>query len=280
MSSRPINAITVNGRHRQNLGDLTSLCESIEKVGLLHPIVVTEGGQLIAGQRRLEACRQLGWTEIPVTVADNLTDAVHLLWAERDENTCRLSMTPSEKVALGRELEKLERSKAKARQSAAGANFGRGIASDKSPEAIPSGDARDAVGAGLGMAGVTYERARAVVDAAEAGDATAQEALVKMDRTGKIEPAYKAVFPNGKPRTRQAPPSPDTGRAQTISSAACRRLDKVLAQIDGFAIGLADFDVSPALQTAEPAQVEGWIKSATHGISALRQLRDRLKETV
>lgn len=41
-----------------------------------------------------------------------------LLEAERDENTCRLDMKPSEKVALGLALEELERPKAEARERA------------------------------------------------------------------------------------------------------------------------------------------------------------------
>ena len=58
------------GRYRKDLGDLRTLAESISEVGLLHPVVVTPEGRLIAGQRRLEACRTLGWTEVPVTVVD------------------------------------------------------------------------------------------------------------------------------------------------------------------------------------------------------------------
>jgi hypothetical protein len=65
-----IDRIHVGVRYRKEVGDLQSLADSIAEVGLLHPIVVTSEGLLIAGWRRLEACRKLGWTEIPVTVAD------------------------------------------------------------------------------------------------------------------------------------------------------------------------------------------------------------------
>lgn len=40
-----------------------------------------------------------------------------LLEAERDENTCRLDMKPSEKVALGLALEELEKPKARERKT-------------------------------------------------------------------------------------------------------------------------------------------------------------------
>lgn len=67
---RPIDAIDLGFRYRQDLGDLRPLAESIEEVGLLHPVVVTPEGRLIAGQRRLAACRLLGWAEVPVTVVE------------------------------------------------------------------------------------------------------------------------------------------------------------------------------------------------------------------
>jgi len=57
----PINQIRVGHRVRKDLGDLKGLAQSIEAVGLLHPIVVATGGKLIAGERRLKACRMLGW---------------------------------------------------------------------------------------------------------------------------------------------------------------------------------------------------------------------------
>ena len=134
---RLISEIVVDGRHRKDLGALDDLAASIADVGLLHPIVITPDGRLVAGQRRLEACRMLGWTEIPVTVASGLTDAVDALRAERDENACRKDMTPSEKVALGKALEALERPRAKQRQAIAGQMHGRGkIAAGNLPEAI------------------------------------------------------------------------------------------------------------------------------------------------
>ena len=42
-------------RFRKDLGDLKPLIESIERQGLIHPIVLTEDNQLICGRRRLAA---------------------------------------------------------------------------------------------------------------------------------------------------------------------------------------------------------------------------------
>jgi len=63
-SERAIAEIHVGERHRRDMGDIDHLAASIEDVGILHPIVVTPGGELIAGQRRLQACKLLGWSAI------------------------------------------------------------------------------------------------------------------------------------------------------------------------------------------------------------------------
>jgi hypothetical protein len=73
--SMKIAQIQIGFRYRKDLRDLRSLADSMGEVGLLHPVVVTLEVRLIAGQRRLEACRLLGWTKIPVTVVDLLQTA-------------------------------------------------------------------------------------------------------------------------------------------------------------------------------------------------------------
>ncbi|MGZ4617203.1 MAG: ParB N-terminal domain-containing protein, partial [Frankiaceae bacterium] len=100
--------IVVGERARKDYGDLTGLMESIREVGLLQPIGLAPGNRLLFGGRRLEACRRLGWESIPVTRPETRDDALSLLKAERDENTCRKDMTPEELVDLGLRLEELE----------------------------------------------------------------------------------------------------------------------------------------------------------------------------
>jgi hypothetical protein len=73
--SMKIDHIRIGFRYREDPEDLSSLADSIGEVGLLHPAVVTLEGRLIAGQRRPEACRSLGWTEIPLIVVDLLQAA-------------------------------------------------------------------------------------------------------------------------------------------------------------------------------------------------------------
>jgi ParB-like nuclease domain len=65
-----ISAIKIGQRHRQDMGDIEGLAQSIAEIGLLHPIVVTPSGKLIAGARRIQAFRKLGRSAIPATVID------------------------------------------------------------------------------------------------------------------------------------------------------------------------------------------------------------------
>jgi ParB family transcriptional regulator, chromosome partitioning protein len=68
LDTRAIAAIKVGKRHRRDLGDIDALAASIEDIGLLHPIIVNEDGLLLAGARRLAACKRLGWKKIPVNI--------------------------------------------------------------------------------------------------------------------------------------------------------------------------------------------------------------------
>lgn len=95
MTALPLNDIIVGDRDREDFGDVEALAKSIAEVGLLHPVVVTETHQLVAGDRRLAAVKSLGWQEVPVTVV-NLATAGEVLKAEADENTCRKPLTPYE----------------------------------------------------------------------------------------------------------------------------------------------------------------------------------------
>ena len=64
----PIDKIKKRKRIRKDLGNLQLLAELIGLCGLLNPITVEEIGDgyylLLAGERRLEACKLLGWKEI------------------------------------------------------------------------------------------------------------------------------------------------------------------------------------------------------------------------
>jgi ParB family chromosome partitioning protein len=53
--------------------NLEELAQSIKTYGLLQPILVrrqSDGYQLVAGERRLRACRMLGWEKIPAVIRE------------------------------------------------------------------------------------------------------------------------------------------------------------------------------------------------------------------
>lgn len=63
-------------RQRRELPNLDVLADSIKRLGLIHPIVIDRTTSvLVAGERRLEAVRSLGWSHIVCQYADELDDS-------------------------------------------------------------------------------------------------------------------------------------------------------------------------------------------------------------
>jgi N6-adenosine-specific RNA methylase IME4 len=80
---------------RRPLKDTRSLAQSIEEVGLLNPITLTEKRVLVAGLHRLYAARALGWKRIPARLVK--LDSLHAKLAEIDENLFRNELTVLER---------------------------------------------------------------------------------------------------------------------------------------------------------------------------------------
>lgn len=92
--------IIVGDRHRKDFGDLEGLAESIQAEGLLQPIGITADNQLVFGERRLRAVRDvLGWDRIECRVVD----VSSIVAGEPAE--MRKDFTLMERVAIGRALE-------------------------------------------------------------------------------------------------------------------------------------------------------------------------------
>ena len=90
-----LRSIAVRNRVRRNLGDLSSLMASMRRHGLMNPIVVNQRHELIAGHRRLESAKRLGWERIPALVIDG-EDSATQLEIEIEENTQRKNLTSDE----------------------------------------------------------------------------------------------------------------------------------------------------------------------------------------
>lgn len=72
---RPVASIKVDRETRQRTTldkDIDNLAEQIGRVGQIHPIVIHDDGRLVAGERRLEAHKRLGYTEIRCTIFEQL----------------------------------------------------------------------------------------------------------------------------------------------------------------------------------------------------------------
>ena len=93
-------------RTQFNAAALTELAESIRHQGLLQPLVVRQMRdryQIIAGERRFRAAKQLGMTHVPALVR-RMTDE-EALEAALVENVQREDLTPAEEARAYRRLE-------------------------------------------------------------------------------------------------------------------------------------------------------------------------------
>lgn len=75
-------------RQRADLSDIDVLADSIARLGLIHPIVITRDRVLVAGERRLTAVRSLGHTHIAAQFVDEV-DPATLHAIELEENIKR-----------------------------------------------------------------------------------------------------------------------------------------------------------------------------------------------
>lgn len=92
-------------RHRPSGGeDVESLADSMAKVGLLSPIIVRREEDdtytVLAGARRVEAARSLGWEEIPANVVDFADEASVIL----TENGERKQLSYSDLALIAKEI--------------------------------------------------------------------------------------------------------------------------------------------------------------------------------
>src|SRR4051812_23909488 len=95
--------ITTGTRHRKEMGDLSALAESIRQEGLLQPIGVTEDFQLVFGERRLRAMRDILKKR---TILAHVVDVTSIIAGEYAENEIRKDFTPSERVAIAKAIER------------------------------------------------------------------------------------------------------------------------------------------------------------------------------
>jgi hypothetical protein len=201
--------IGIGPRFRRDLKLTPAFVDSIRTQGLLAPILVDINARVIAGARRVAACRQLGWGYIDAKIVD--LDRPDQLRCEHDENVQREGFTPSEMVAIGEAIEEMERAAAKGRMVAAHASCG------NFPQ-LEQGKTRDKVAASLGVSGKTYEKMKTLVRAAEAEPEKYGALREDMDRTGRVENVYRRLKAAKQSEAIRAelPPLPNRGPYRVI----------------------------------------------------------------
>jgi N6-adenosine-specific RNA methylase IME4 len=170
-----ISAIRIGGRHRKDLGDLHDLAASIEK-GLLQPIGVTPCMKLIWGYRRLIATRDVLRRD---EILGRIVSVDSIVQGEFDENVLRKDLAPSERVAIVETLR--------------GYYHGGDRKSDQGRKCdLDLLTIKEAAGR-VGFCRDDFFRAKAVVEAAKEDPKKFAPLLERMDRTGKINGAFRQL---------------------------------------------------------------------------------------
>ena len=102
-----IDDIKIKKRVRRDLGDLEALKDSLKQYGLMNPITLNSKYELVAGERRLEAAKSLGWERINAIVLDKNVDKLCQLEMELEENNQRKEFTDDELLEGYKRLERL-----------------------------------------------------------------------------------------------------------------------------------------------------------------------------
>lgn len=110
-SSVEISRITVNrdARQRRELTGIEDLADSLNRVGQIHPIVITEEYVLVAGERRLTAAKHNGWANINAQFTYQL-DSQELRAIELEENVKRKDIPWQDQVQAVREYHEIQAS--------------------------------------------------------------------------------------------------------------------------------------------------------------------------
>ena len=106
--SYAVDAIFINKekRQRKELTGIRELGWSLQAIGQINPITITREGELIAGERRLTAAKEIGWTHINVQFVEDLDPAMrHLI--ELEENVRRVDLPWQDQCLAVEEYHKL-----------------------------------------------------------------------------------------------------------------------------------------------------------------------------
>lgn len=221
-----IDKIVVGDRIRKDFGDIQELADDIKENTLLNALVVTPNGEgtylLIAGERRLRACKSLGYKAVTVNVVA-AEDAEQALRMEISENECRKEFTMTERLAYAEKLQAIKAAEAYKRMHAGKA--------DPTPNSAEGqkGETRDVVAKAIGMGHDTLSKARFI-----------------NDNSDMLDPAEFADWDEGKLSTNKA-----FQKIKAAQEKAERERDAARQELDAIQQDLAN-----AWQAQEDAETE------------------------
>ena len=187
MSRKLISEIRFGQRVRQDSGDLDSLAASIDRWGLLQPVLIGPDNSLGDGRRRCEAWKLLGKNSIPIPVYVHDFTRIARREIEIEANLRRKPFSWSEKVAINQAVRPRIEAEAEQRQNS---RLKRG---QKSPDQETflngaKGQTRDLIAAYCGeTSGRTLEKAVAVI---ESGDPVL---IARLNKTGRVDGIFKLL---------------------------------------------------------------------------------------
>jgi hypothetical protein len=296
----PISDIVIGDHYRHGLGRLRDLQQSIRKEGLHRPVPVTPDGLLIVGGRRLLACRNLGWTDIPVHVVHDTDELIDAVRADLTHNSYVKSMAASELVALGLRIEEIERPMADERRGGSGPH----------KPAKERRQSRDVAAEAVGMPRHLYVHARAIALAASGWQTVpggwsrspvepswqeysrdtldlidrvhgGERILTQMPGGRRLKASINSIYEQwNAERIRRYPPTPvrdDSYVTSVVPRAGQRKaLASALQNLTGLCHGLASIDdIDPSITKQEAALFERDLSNAAR---MLRNLNTKIKE--
>lgn len=209
-----ISNIVGNLEYQGSEKSIQELADSIADIGQLQNIVLNSRHEIIAGRRRVAAFKKLGKPFIMAMISDQYNDVLKALKAERDENTCRLERTPLQKKELADRIVALlspiakENSNSNLMVRIPGAETDDRVVNLSTHENCGKthdsnetvGRVKDQAAEAAGISRSTLEKIDAIVDEAKADPETMTPVVEEMEKTGKVDPAFKKAKENKKSR--------------------------------------------------------------------------------
>jgi len=216
--------------------------ESVAEKGVLEPLVITNGKEIISGHRRWLAARDAGLTSVPVRYSEFDSDL-----AEREaliEFNRQREKTPGQIVNEFEEMLAVERERAKERQEEMGRTHG----DDPSGNVSERGEARDkaAEKVNADVSGRTLEKGKTVKDKAESDDEpeeVREAAREAWDGLQSGDESFNSAYEEVKQTEREVEEQQQKEQRETEREQSFESADSVVETFHGdFRKILADYD--------------------------------------